>query len=103
MLSRPVRIQKEWRLWIVNEQVVTYSLYKEGTRVVYRPEIDNDALAFAQQLVDLNPGYSPAYVMDICRTEGGLRMLEANCINAAGFYAADLSKLVGAIENLTER
>ena len=41
--------------------------------------------------------------MDISRTEDGLRMLETNCINAAGFYAADLSKLVGAIENLTER
>ncbi|SLN14805.1 hypothetical protein TRL7639_00229 [Falsiruegeria litorea R37] len=102
MLSTPVRIQKEWRLWVVDEQIVTYSLYKEGTRVVYRPEIDDDALAFAQRLVALNPGYSRAYVMDICRTEDGLRMLETNCLNAAGFYAADLSKLVEAIENLTE-
>lgn len=98
MLTEPVRISKEWRLWVVGEKIVTYSMYKEGSRVVYRHEIDDDALTFAQQLVDLNPAYSPAYVMDVCRTEDGLRMIETNCINAAGFYEADLIKLASAID-----
>lgn len=102
MLSRPARILKEWRLWVVDGKVVTYSLYKEGARVVYRHEIDADALVFAQRMVDLNPSYSQAYVIDICRTGDGLRMLETNCINAAGFYAADLMRLVTAIEALGE-
>lgn len=97
MLTIPARIQQEWRIWIINGVVVTYSLYKEGTRVTYRHEIDNDALEFAQTLAKLNEGYSPAYVMDICRTEDGLRLLETNCINAAGFYAADLVKLAEAV------
>ena len=100
MLSPPARILKEWRLWVVDGSIVTYSLYKEGTRVVYRPEIDDDALDFAQRMVDLNPGYSRAYVVDICRTDEGLRMLETNCINAAGFYAADLMKLADAVDRL---
>lgn len=99
MLSEPARILKEWRLWVVGGTIVTYSLYKEGKRVVYRHEIDEDALAFAQKMVDLNPGYSTAYVIDICRTEKGLKMLETNCINAAGFYAADLVRLVIALED----
>jgi hypothetical protein len=86
---------------VVRDQVVTYSLYKEGARVVYRPEIDQDALDFGRRLVALNPGYAEAYVIDICRTDDGLRMLETNCINAAGFYAADLTRLVGAIEALS--
>eukprot|EP00903_Cladosiphon_okamuranus_P001402 g1400.t1 len=101
MLTRPVRILKEWRLWAVGETVVTYSLYKEGSRVVYRHEIDDDALAFAEKMVALNKGYAQAYVLDICRTEEGLKLLETNCINAAGFYAADLDKLVSAIEALS--
>lgn len=100
MLSPPVRIQKEWRVWIVADRVVTFSLYKDGRQVVYRPEIDDDARLFAERLVRLNPGYAPAYVMDICRTAEGLSMLETNCLNAAGFYAADLSKLVQAIDAL---
>lgn len=98
MLTKPVRILKEWRLWAVGGKIVTYSLYKEGSRVVYRHEIDDDALEFAQHLVDLNADYSPAYVIDICRTEDGLRMIETNCINAAGFYAADLMKLASEID-----
>lgn len=100
MLSRPARIFKEWRLWVVGGEVVTHSLYKEGARVVYRPEIDADALAFGQRMVDINPNYAQAYVIDICRTDDGLRMLETNCINAAGFYAADLMRLAAAIDAL---
>lgn len=98
MLTRPVRILKEWRLWVVNDRVVTHSLYKEGSRVVYRHEIDEDVLAFAAQMVALNPGYAKAYVLDVCRTGEGLQLLETNCFNAAGFYAADLQQLVAAIE-----
>ncbi|MCV6594892.1 MAG: ATP-grasp domain-containing protein [Silicimonas sp.] len=100
MLTRPARIEKEWRLWVVEDRIVTYSLYKEGARVVYRSEIDGDALEFARELVAANPAYARAYVIDICRTDGGLRMLETNCINAAGFYAADLQKLVIAVDGL---
>lgn len=100
MLTPPARIYKEWRIWIVNGIVVTYSLYKEGARVTYRHEIDTDALEFARTLAGLNKGYSPAYVMDICRTEEGLRLVETNCINAAGFYAADLAKLAETINGM---
>ncbi|GIT90256.1 hypothetical protein JANAI62_02610 [Jannaschia pagri] len=100
MLCPPARIQAEWRLWVVGGRVVTYSLYAQGRRVVYRPEIDDDALAFGQHMADLNPGYGPAYVLDLCRTDDGLRLLETNCLNAAGFYAADLQALVMALEAL---
>ncbi len=100
MLANPVRIQREWRIWVVDQKIVTYSLYKEGERVVYRSEIDRDALEFAEKMVEICPNYSPAYVIDICRTADGLRLLETNCINAAGFYAADLIKLASAIDGL---
>ena len=103
MLSAPANILKEWRLWIVEDQVVTYSLYKEGAHVTYRPEIDKDALAFAGQLTRLNAGYAQAYVMDLCRTTDGLHLLETNCINAAGFYAADLALLAARLNTLKPR
>lgn len=100
MLTTPIRIMKEWRLWVVGGRIVTWSLYKEGSRVVYRHEIDDDALAFAQRMADLNPRYSDAYVIDICRTADGLKLLETNNINSAGFYVADLTKMIEAIESL---
>ncbi|MEM8838182.1 MAG: ATP-grasp domain-containing protein [Pseudomonadota bacterium] len=101
MLTEPVRIFKEWRLWVVRGEIVAYSLYKEGSRVVYRQEIDDDALGFARRLVAHNPDYADAYVIDVCRTADGLKMLETNCINAAGFYAADLISLASAIDGLS--
>lgn len=98
MLCPPARILKEWRCWVVDGEVVTWSLYKEGRRVVYRSEIDDDALSFAPRMVALNPGYQAAYVLDVCLTEEGLRLLETNCLNAAGLYAADLGRLVNGLE-----
>lgn len=100
MLTEPRRILREWRVWAVGGEVVTYSLYKEGSRVVYRHEIDDDALAFARRMVASNPGYAPAYVLDMCRTDDGLHLLETNCINAAGLYAADVAKLAAAVDCL---
>ena len=101
MFTKPVRILKEWRLWAVRDEIVTFSLYKDSSRVVYRHEIDDDALEFAKMLVKANPDYAPAYVIDICRTDHGLRMLETNRINAAGFYEADLLKLVSSIDEFS--
>ena len=101
MFTKPIRILKEWRLWVVRDEIVTFSLYKEGPRVIYRHEIDEDAMDFALGLVEANPEYAPAYVIDICRTDDGLKMLETNCINAAGFYEADLLKLVSSIDDFS--
>ncbi|MEM6971393.1 MAG: ATP-grasp domain-containing protein [Pseudomonadota bacterium] len=103
MLCPPRRIQREWRLWAMEGRIVTWSLYREGSRVTYRPEIDADARAFGEDLVQRNPGYAPAYVLDICRTEAGLHLLETNCINAAGLSAADLMALVTALEALAAK
>lgn len=100
MLCQPVVIRKEWRLWVVDGRIVTWSLYKDGSRVVYKHEIEDEALGFGRSMVALHPEYSPAYVMDVCRTDEGYRIIETNCINAAGFYAADLGKLVSALERL---
>ena len=100
LLSAPVTIAQEWRLWVVDDQIITHSLYKSGARVIYRPEIDADALAFAAKMVALNPRYARAYVLDICRTDAGLHLLETNCLNAAGFNAADLTKLIRALHTL---
>ena len=96
-LTSPAHILKEWRIWVVGDRVVTFSLYKEGARVTYRPEID-DALGFARMLVARNPACAPACVMDICGKDDGLPLLETNCINARGFYAADVVRLAGAID-----
>ncbi len=102
MLSEPQSIYEEWRLWIVSDRIVTYSRYKQAGQVAYVHDIPDDAFNFGQEMAQLNSGYSPAYVMDICRTDAGLRIIETNSINSAGFYAAELEPLILAIEGLSE-
>ena len=40
-----------------------------------------------------------AFVLDVCDTPDGIKVVEINTINSAGFYAADVQKLVFALEN----
>jgi hypothetical protein len=100
LLSTPITIHKEWRVWVVSGVVVTWSLYKMAGHMVTRPEIDQDALDFVAAMIEINPDYSEAYVIDVCRTEAGLKIIETNCINASGYYEADLQRLINAIENI---
>lgn len=91
-------IQKEIRCWVVDGKVVTASQYKLGNLVTtknYDHEIE--AINFAQKMVDI---YQPsrAFVLDICLHQDTYKVVEINCINSAGFYDANMNKLIQAFE-----
>lgn len=97
-VATPKNIFQEIRCWIVNKKVITASTYKVGKDVRYTEFTDSDGLDFADKMVQI---YQPAnaFVLDICKTEQGWKIVEVNCINSAGFYAANLQKLIIALEN----
>lgn len=99
LLATPKDTQQEVRCWVVNGKVVTASRYKLGFRVV-KQNYDDESLFvdFAQSMVDK---YQPAeaFVIDVCLSNDELKVVEVNCINCSGFYHANMSKLVEAIEN----
>lgn len=100
VLLAPLRdIQQEVRCWVVGGKVITASRYKLGARVSYE-NYDNETffVDFAQKMVDL---YQPAeaFVIDVCLSNDELKVVEINCINCAGFYNANMDKLMMAIEN----
>ena len=101
-LCRPHTIHCEARVWVVDGQLITHSLYKRGRRVVYSPDVDAHLLAFAQQAVD---DWAPhrAFVIDVCDTPNGPKIVEINTLNSAGFYAGDMPKLIGALESMEAR
>lgn len=100
MIAPLVKIYREYRLWVVDRKIVTGSLYKEGTRVRYDNAVESSILEFAQQFMT---GWQPAraYCLDIFDTEHGLKIGEVNNINSAGLYAADIQKLVHALNSMT--
>lgn len=91
-----IKIFREYRFWIVKDEIVTYSLYKMGDNVIYKNEADPDTIEFVEfRIKQWSP--ADAYVMDVALTENGYKILEINTLNSSGFYAADIEKLVYAI------
>lgn len=91
------RIQREMRFWVVNGIIVTASTYKMGSIVTTTPPIDPDAYHFCKKMVDVFQ-LARAFVMDVCLSNDEYKVVECGCINSAGFYNADIQKLILALE-----
>ncbi len=109
-ICKPKQIYAEYRFWVVRGQLVTWSLYKRGDRVIYSSDVDMHVKRFAHDVArcgDItmsmfpDPANQPhlAYVLDVCETPDGMRIVETNTLNSAGLYAADIPALVHALEN----
>lgn len=109
-VCQPKQIYAEYRFWVVDGKIVTYSLYKRGDRVVYSSDVDQHVIRFADQCIrhgdiTLSTGnHAPqphrAYVIDVCETPDGMRIVETNTINSAGFYAGNVQDIIMALEAL---
>jgi hypothetical protein len=100
IITAPVtKIYTEYRFFVVNGEVITGSQYKVGTRVVYTNQFDERVTDFAKKMVNI---WQPnkAFALDIAEIEDGLRVLEINSLNSAGFYACDMGKFVNAVNKL---
>jgi hypothetical protein len=103
MVCTAKEIWSETRTWVVDGRVVTASGYKIGTipRYTSPDQVDDRITAFAQACSDRwRP--NDAFVLDVADTPDGLKIVEINNLNAAGFYRADMQKLVVAIAELAE-
>jgi hypothetical protein len=97
LVSQATNLFQEYRIWIVAGKVVTGSLYKLNRRPTFRAQVDDDVLKYAAARAK-EWGPADAYVLDIARTSAGLSILEAGNINSAGFYEAEMSRIVEALE-----
>jgi hypothetical protein len=98
-VAPPLEIYVEARCWVVGGKIVTSSIYKRGDKVIYDSEVPPCYLEYAQARVD-EWAPLPAFVIDVADTAGGMRVVEINTINSCGFYAADIPRLVIALEEL---
>jgi ATP-grasp domain, R2K clade family 3 len=102
-VSNVKEIAMEWRFFVVGGKVVTGSRYKNwGLSDFRRVDETTGPWEFAQKMVDK---WQPAdaFVIDIAspkETPEKYKMVEINCINAAGFYCSDVRAIIEAIEAL---
>ena len=95
--SEPKHIRREFRTHLVDGKVVGMSQYLPTAQ----PILPSEAAEFAEHVATR---YSPAeaFVLDIAETADGLRVLEYNCINGAGFYLANVGAIVRALSIFQE-
>lgn len=87
-------IYQEYRFFIIDKKIITGSQYKQGSRVIYNSNIDDDIIYYTQSIVNM---WQPAraFVVDIAVLDNRLfKIIEYNNINSAGFYAADVQKII---------
>jgi hypothetical protein len=89
---------EEYRMFIVNGVVVSSSKYRLRTILDKKPGAPKEVVMFANNMAAIwNP--ERAYVMDVCKTDQGeLKVLELNCFNASGVYAAPIEPIIEAVE-----
>lgn len=96
-LNAPLSIHAEYRFWVVAGEVVTCSMYRRGGQVQYTGDVDDRLNAFVKaRIVEWMPHES--FVIDVCDTPHGILIVEINTLNSSSFYAADVQKLVSALQ-----
>jgi len=97
-VSTPKNISKEIRFWVVGGKVITGSTYRDAGIFNIHGQVFPEEYEFAQSMVNIFQ-LNDAFVIDICVTDCEYKIVEAGCINCAGFYNADLLKAIIAIED----
>jgi hypothetical protein len=87
----------EYRFFVFDGEVVTGSRYKVGEIVESSTSIPASVRQYVQQQVRR---WQPnrAFAIDVADTTEGLKIIELNSAHSAGFYAADLGRIVDAVE-----
>lgn len=91
-------IQKEFRFWIIDGQIVTYSQYRLGSWVVSNEMVDDESIIFCEDMIKLFK-LARAFTMDICSTNDGYKIVECGSVACAGFYKSDIQKLLMTIDD----
>lgn len=94
VVAEPRNIHREWRLFMVDGRASSASQYRDGRRLAVSAGAPAVVRTFAEvRAREFAP--ARAFVLDVGEVSNGdLKIIEANCINSAGFYAADIEKII---------
>lgn len=98
-VSAPRGIIKEARLWIVGKKVVEAVYYKILKDIPFEEHVEVAALEFAEAMIEIF-NVADAFVMDVCLTDIGWKIVEINCINSAGFFPnTNIKRIFNSLNN----
>ena len=103
VVAPPQNIEWEWRLFVVDGEVVGASSYRYHMRLNTTEDVPQAVRQFAEfSARAYSP--SPVFVIDICeRRNGELKVVETNSMNCSGMYNCDIKAIVGSITDYVRR
>jgi hypothetical protein len=107
VISPVHEIYAEYRCFIVDGMVVSASKYGgNGSKLETQWKMPlyskDDAVRFANEMASY---YCPhrIFVMDVCETDSGLKVVELNGFNSSGFYQCDIPAIMDAVNSVVEK
>lgn len=96
VVGKPKHIGTEWRVVLVEGQPITGSIYRQYQQQYRKLDLPQHVAEFARHIA---AKHSPCdvFVMDICESFDGLKVVEYNSFNCSGLYDCDLGIIVRAV------
>lgn len=101
LLAEVKDIHSEYRFFVVNDNVMSYSRYMLNKEISVSTEVPFEVREKANELAKK---YQPdqVYTMDLALLKNGdIQIVEYNCFNVSGVYLAKLEELLIEISNLS--
>jgi hypothetical protein len=101
LVARAKKLKREWRLIVAKGNVIAGSQYRNADAREELPQCPDEVLRFAAAMLeDVAWRPAPMFIMDICDSEDGLRLLELNSFGCSGHYLADVPTVVETASEL---
>lgn len=101
VVADPWGISREWRLFVADGCVVTASQYRTCRGLDTSPDVPSEVITFGERMAQIFQPHR-MFLLDICESADNLYVLELGCVNSAGFYAADVDKVIEAASKIAE-
>ena len=104
VVAAPRELGREWRLVVAGDEVVAGSQYAEGGVKSVAPGCPDEVLSFARaMLASVRWQPDELFMLDVCESDSGLRLVELNGFSCSWLYACDAGKVVGAASRVAAR
>ena len=98
LISNPKKIDREWRLYVAHDSIVTFSQYAVNGERELKLECPSDVLNYGNKILKKTSWRpDPIFSMDLCESDGQIRLLELNGFSCSNLYACDLSAIIDTV------
>lgn len=104
VVAAPRPVRREWRLVVAGDRVVAGSQYAAERTKNVRPGCPAEVQSFAEaMLAEVRWRPDPVFMLDLCESEGRLRLVELSGFSCSWLYACDLRAVVAEASEAATR